>query len=130
VTVVFDTNVLVAALVAKGLCYEALQRALAGETLVSSAGLLDELERTIRGKFQPGPASRAFLADLKRLVTVVEPSPLATPVSRDRDDDLVLATALAAHAEAIVSGDLDLLVLKRYKGIQIWTPREFLSNVS
>ena len=42
-------------------------------------------------------------------------------VSRDIDDDAVLACALAARAHFIVSGDEDLLVLDAFKGISIIT---------
>lgn len=38
----------------------------------------------------------------------------------------VLATAVAGHADVIVTGDKDLLVLRRYAGIPIVTPRRFL----
>jgi predicted nucleic acid-binding protein len=48
-------------------------------------------------------------------------------VCRDADDDLVLAAALAAKADAIVTGDQDLLVLKRFKGIPILNPRDCLA---
>jgi predicted nucleic acid-binding protein len=44
----------------------------------------------------------------------------------DPDDDWVLATAVAGEADVIVTGDKDLLVLKRYQGIPIVTPRGFL----
>ena len=42
-------------------------------------------------------------------------------VSRDIDDDAVLACALAGRAQFIVSGDDDLLVFGAFKGIPIIT---------
>ena len=127
---VFDTNVLVAALVAKGLCHEVVVRGLGACKVASSEPLLDELERTLRAKFSVGPAGIAFLTQLRRQVQVVEPAPLDGPVSRDVDDDVVLATAVAAEAGVIVTGDQDLLVLGQYEGIDILSPREFLSRLS
>jgi predicted nucleic acid-binding protein len=47
---------------------------------------------------------------------------LIAPVSRDPDDDAVIAVAVAARADLIVSGDGDLLVLGRFGGISIVTP--------
>lgn len=129
-TVVLDTNVIVAALVAKGLCHEVVVRPLGSNTVVTSPVLLDELERILRGKFTLGPAATAFLEQLRLRVHVVVPTPLAAPVSRDANDDVVLATAVAANATVIVTGDLDLLVLRRYSGIDIVTPRDFLSRLS
>ena len=49
--------------------------------------------------------------------------------SRDADDDVVLAAAVAASATVIVTGDLDLLVLQSYRGVEIVTPRDFLSRL-
>jgi putative PIN family toxin of toxin-antitoxin system len=43
----------------------------------------------------------------------VEPAALS-PVCRDPEDDIVLATAIAGRADAIVTGDDDLLVLDRF----------------
>ena len=129
-TVVLDTNVIVAALVAKGLCHEVVVRALGSGAVFTSPPLLDELEQTLRAKFTLGLASTAFLDQLRLRVRLVAPAPLATPVCRDADDDMVLATAVAADATVIVTGDLDLLVLGRYQGIDILTPRDFLSRLS
>jgi len=130
VTVVLGTNVIVAALVAKGLCHEVVVRALGSSTVVTSTALLDELEQTLRAKFTLGPAATAFLEQLRVRVHLVVPTPLAAPVSRDADDDVVLATAVAANATVVVTGDLDLLVLRQYCGIDIVTPRDFLSRLS
>ena len=53
-TVVLDTNVIVAALVAKGLCHEVVVRGLGSCTVVTSTALLDELDRTLRARFTLG----------------------------------------------------------------------------
>lgn len=128
--VVLDTNAIVAALVAKGLCHEVVVRALGSCTVVTSAALLDELERTLRAKFTLGPAGVAFLEQLRLRVRIVEPVPLGAPVSRDADDDVVLATAVAGGAALIASGDQDLLVVGRHDGIDIVSPRDFLRRLS
>ena len=56
----------------------------------------------------------------------IEPPPLPIPVCRDVDDDWILATAVAAQAEYLITGDNDLLTLKTHAGVSIVTPREFL----
>lgn len=58
---------------------------------------------------------------MRRLVEIVE-SPPVRPVSRDPDDDAVLAAAVASRADLIVSGDRDLLVLRSHAGISIVDP--------
>ena len=128
--VVLGTNVMVAAMVAKGLCHEVVVRGLGSCTVVTSQPLLDELEHTLRAKFTLGPASIAFLEQLRLRVRIVEPAPLSTPVSRDADDDMVLATAIGANAALIVTGDQDLLVIGTYHGIDIVAPRDFLKRLS
>jgi predicted nucleic acid-binding protein len=47
----------------------------------------------------------------------------------DPDDDQVLALAIAAKAELIVSGDNDLLSLKSFEGIPILAPAEALLHI-
>ena len=60
----------------------------------------------------------------------MEPPPLEKPVCRDPDDDWVLATAVAGQAEAIVTGDGDLLALGKYQGVAILTPRQFIERLA
>jgi putative PIN family toxin of toxin-antitoxin system len=121
-----DTNVVVAALVAEGLCREVVHRAVRMRILASSARLMDELETTLRRKFRVTAAARAFLKAFRQQVPLVEPLGLPKIVCRDPNDDVVLATAVAAHANLIVTGDRDLLVLEAYEGINIVSPRRFL----
>jgi len=61
-------------------------------------------------------------------VKVVPPVPLGKQRSRDAKDDPYLACALAAPAELVVSRDEDLLVLGKPFGVEIITPRAFLSE--
>lgn len=125
-TVVLDTNVLVAALVAEGLCREVVHRVIRLRGVVTSRPLLDELEETLQRKFRVTPATAAFLTAFRELARVVEPTPLEKAVCRDPDDDVVLATAVTAGARLIVTGDDDLLVLGTYSGVAIVSPRHLL----
>ena len=58
-------------------------------------------------------------------------TPFAIPavVSADPDNDQVIAAAVAAHAELIVTGDRHLLDLRSHQGIRIVTPAETLRLV-
>ena len=126
--VVFDTNVLISALVYGGLPRELLTRVFRGElTLVTSTVLMNELERVLIARFAHDPSlARTIRAEIDLLAEVVDVSDLER-VARDADDDAVLAAAIAGRASAIVTGDRDLLVLLEHRGIRIVTPRDFAS---
>jgi uncharacterized protein len=126
VRVVFDTNVLYSALAAKGFCEEVVDEAVAECPIVWSDPLKQELESLLTPLHKIGPATRVALEAYVDLCEFVEPEPLDKRVCRDKDDDVVLATALGGKADVIVTGDEDLLVLKKFRGIEILSPRQFL----
>lgn len=55
------------------------------------------------------------------IVDLVTPATITPTIAGDPDDDQVLAAALAAKADFIVSGDAHLLQLKSFLGIEIVT---------
>ena len=125
---VFDTNVIVAGLVAEGLCREILEIHVPEHDAVLSEALWGELLRTLKRKFRLTADDLPVLPLYRQHAEWCEPATLPEPVCRDPDDDVVLATALAGGAEAIVTGDADLLTLGRYSGIEIISPREFVAR--
>jgi len=124
----FETNVIVAGLVAEGLCREILEIHVPEHDAVLSEALWDELLRTLKRKFRLTADDLPVLPLYRQHAEWCEPATLPEPVCRDPDDDVVLATALAGGAEAIVTGDADLLTLGRYSGIEIISPREFVAR--
>jgi len=129
VKVVCDTNVLIAALVADGLCRDIVKRRLLLVDLFTSARLLRELETTLRSKFRTDPGDLPLLAAYRERASVVKPARLGRAVCRDPGDDVVLATAKAAKADCILTGDRDLLVLESFEGIAILSPRAFVESM-
>lgn len=127
--VVLDTNVLVAAFIAHGVCAEVFERVAGEHELILSAHVLDEFRHVMSEKlgFDSSRVVRA-LALLRRVGTIVEPERLDTPVCRDSDDDAVLALARSSNADCLVTGDDDLLVLRTFEGAAIITPRAFLTH--
>ena len=91
------------------------------------ANLLAELQGVLsREKFSKQLTRRGLtVADVfdgyAALVGIVTPAIIVPTISRDPADDQVLAAALAAQADLIVSGDSHLLDLKRFHSIQIVT---------
>ena len=103
--------------------------------MVSSPALLAELADVLgRAKFdsildQTHTSRERSLSQLRQLAEVVEPPPLSQPVCRDPDDDQVLALAIAAKAELIVSGDKDLLSLGHFESVPILAPAQALDLI-
>jgi predicted nucleic acid-binding protein len=68
----------------------------------------------------------ADYADAIELVTLFEVPPV---IAADPDDDYVIATAVAATADLIVSGDRHLLASASHGGIAIVTPAEAIALI-
>ena len=124
---VLDTNVLFAALVSDGLCREIVRRIAGIRGLVLSEAILEELETVGLRKLPRDARVARFLLDLRGFATIVTPVRLPARASRDETDDVVIATAVAAKASHLVSGDKDLLILERYGRIQIVSPRAYVA---
>ncbi len=127
--VVLDTNVLIAALISRGFCYELLEHCVLTHTLVTSDFILTEVGEKLSDKFNySAEIADEAVALLRSQMQLVTPAALLSRVSRDVDDDNILATAVAGKCDCIITGDNDLLVLTQYEGIKIFRPREFLDN--
>ena len=125
--VVLDTNVLISAFIAEGLCSELLEHCGRQHRIITSAFILSELQERLVGKFQYSKQEATEAATLVESVAEsVTPLGLPAQVCRDPDDNAVLGTAVAGSAACIVTGDADLLVLREYRGIAILRPAEFL----
>jgi uncharacterized protein len=105
-------------------------------TLVSSPALLAELaEVAARPKFKDILARsntnlELMLTQVRLLAEIVDPPPLPERVSRDPDDDAVLALAVAAQPDLITTGDKDLLVLGTHAGVPIVSAAEALARIA
>ena len=124
--VILDTNIVLSGLFWHGSPHTLLNHVRDGTlTLISSPALLAELAEVIeRPKFdailaRSHTSRERSLVEIQALAEVVTHDPLPIPVCRDADDDAVLACALAARVDLIVSGDSDLLTLQEYQGIRI-----------
>ncbi len=111
---------LVSGILFEGRARNALRALLRGEfRLVTSEHLLDELDEVLVSRFSFTTAAAAQVrAELGALAQVVDPAEVPR-ICRDPDDDQVLAAAVIGLAEAIVTGDEDLLSLNQYAGVTI-----------
>ncbi len=73
----------------------------------------------------------AWCADLREASSLFSGQPPDIgPACRDPNDDHVLATAIAVNADAVVTGDKDLLTLGQFQGVRIVTARAFLTKLA
>ena len=134
---VLDTNVVVAGLLWNGPPRRLLQAAIDGEVdLFTSAVLLGELANTLEyTKFTKriesfGTSIAALAAQYAALVNPVAPASVLRVAANDADDDHVIAAAVAARAELIVTGDRKhLLPIGTHQGIAIVTAREVVDRL-
>ena len=89
------------------------------------AELLDVVERPKFRKFFSLAEARALVADFTLIAECIEVTTDPPTVCRDPKDDHLLALAKAARAHYLVTGDSDLLVLKKHGRTQIVKPAAF-----
>ncbi len=134
---VLDTNIIISGLLTHGSPRRILDAARDGIIEVfTSPTLIRELEEVLNrkkfsGRFETaGVTPQELVLGVLALSNVVEPEEIEPVILSDPDDDAVLACAISAECEVIISGDGDLLNLKEYKEIRILSAVEFLEELS
>jgi putative PIN family toxin of toxin-antitoxin system len=130
--VVLDANVYISALLVGRGCEEILTLGRTGVIQVlSSTEIIDEVASVLRRKFHWSPADiRPFLDEAIDLCRMIPFDPAMVEFPPDPEDAKILACGVAGKADVIVTGDKKhLLPLKRYRGIPIVSPAEFLEQI-
>jgi putative PIN family toxin of toxin-antitoxin system len=130
VRVVFDTNVLVAAFAADGLCAKLVRRANKRDfTLLLCPVIEEELRAVLKKKLSATEEEIQNAVALIREVGILAekfPDPAKTPrVVNDPNDDLILFCAVMNEADFLVTGDRDLLAIQKHGKTKIIDPRGF-----
>lgn len=125
--VFLDTNVLVGGFATRGLCADVVRLVLAEHELILGDVVLIELKRVLKEKVQlPVEQMQEIVNFLETQNIQPKPKSHSSIPVRDEDDQWILASALAAKAEVLVTGDKDLLgVAKQVSGLTITDPRGF-----
>jgi uncharacterized protein len=124
--VVLDSNVLVAAFAAQGLCHSLFEQCLANHMIFVSTQILEEVEKALLQKIKlPASTTRETIVYLRAHPHSATPSRIPKGSCRDPKDEPIVGLAVAAGAGCLVSGDNDLLAMKSYEGVPILSPRDF-----
>jgi putative PIN family toxin of toxin-antitoxin system len=132
IKVVLDANVLGPGLVLASGSRADIVRAWLEEAyeLITSEHVIGEVVTTWNQTYwRQRTLADALLVGLRLLreeSTLVIPVDGVENVAAHRQDDIVIATAIAGNAEYLVTGDKELLRLKSHKTVSIISPQEFL----
>ena len=129
--VFLDTNVLVAAFATRGLCADVMRVVLAEHQLLTGEVVLAELRKALRQRIKlPSATIDEIVALLRAQEVVAKPDSPSDLSLRDPDDRWILASAVAAHADVLVTGDQDLLAAADLAPLPIVDPRGFWDRLS
>jgi len=124
--VFLDTNVLVSAVATRGLCADVLRETLVSHQLVVSNPLISELKDILHTKIG---VPQEIISDFVELLTqdsiFSKNTNLAAIDIDDKDDILILSTALNENTELFVTGDKELLELGKIQSMRIVSARKF-----
>ena len=125
---VVDTNVLISAALTKGAPFRIVEHLIKNNALIFSKETISELSsRIIQPKFDKYVSAEDREAYVNNLILSADLVIIDILIQgcRDRDDDKFLETAVKGDAQFIISGDLDLLTMHRFEGIDIVTVQVF-----
>lgn len=124
--VFLDTNVLVSALATRGLCADVLREVLTSHRLVVSAPLLAELKQALRQKLRvPSEFVTEAIKILQQDAQFSTPTDMPDIQIHDKDNLIIISSALNGNADLFVTGDKELLGLGKVKQMEIVSPRTF-----
>ena len=129
--VFLDTNIIVSAFATRGLCADLFRQILEAHTLITSEYVLAETRDVLARRFKvPEETVLEIIALLRKQEIVPTPAIFPQIAIRDLDDLPVVAAAIEAKADYLVTGDKDILSIIPIMEIKIVLPREFWSVIS
>ena len=122
--IVLDSSVIIAAFAAHGLCEAVFELCLDSHQVLISSELIEEVQAALRKKIKlPAETVDSITALLRENAMMVVPDPVVKEACRDPNDLHILGLAAAGEAECLITGDNDLLVLEKFRGCRILSPR-------
>ena len=126
--IVFDTNVLISAFVFGGTSGNVLEFCIENDDLYVSEWIINEITKVLDSKFHfPQKEIETIRSLINAGFNIINPHTPLPVLCRDKDDNNILQLAESIKANFIITGDKDLLILKRYRKTNIVMPSEFLT---
>jgi uncharacterized protein len=124
--IVLDTNVIIASFAAEGICHALFELCIDQHKLFICDQLINEVSEKLKTKLKLKQKTiKEIVHYIEEIATSKNPPELKKQICRDHEDDIILSLSETAKADYLITGDNDLLVLRKYKSIPIITPREF-----
>ncbi|MBM3713714.1 MAG: putative toxin-antitoxin system toxin component, PIN family [Actinobacteria bacterium] len=122
-----DTNIIISAFITHGYPAELVEYCLTNYKIYTSDFIIEEVEKNLKNNFEYNEmeVNEVFNFMKSNFINVGKYKKLGKTVSRDADDDNVLAAAIFEKVDCIVTGDKDLLTIEKYKKVKIISPRDF-----
>lgn len=126
--VVFDTNIFISAFAIHGSQAEKaiLKIIESGDHLTISKEIIDEILSVLSSKFSRNREALSRIAVyLSEVAELVSPTERIT-IFKDKPDNRIIECALKGNADAVVTGDKEMLKIKQFRGIRIISLKEYL----
>ncbi|MCK4557958.1 MAG: putative toxin-antitoxin system toxin component, PIN family [Candidatus Aminicenantes bacterium] len=128
--VVLDTNVIIASFASRGLCHSVFELCLDRFEIIISSYLIDEVQTNLSKKLKlPLELIRDIIDFLSENATLIGVDEAPPDVCKDPEDARLLVLAQKSGAPYLITGDKDLLAIKKYASSKILSPRQFWETV-
>lgn len=128
--IVLDSNVIIAAFAARGLCNALFESCIGNHDIILCEEILSEIAKNLKRKIRlPDDVIHQILLLLRSHATLVTPQKVDIKSCRDKKDLVVLGSAIAGDVQYVITGDKDLLSIGKFKGVKIVDPRTFWSEM-
>jgi putative PIN family toxin of toxin-antitoxin system len=128
--VVLDTNVITASLATRGLCHSVLELCLDRFEIIISSYLIDEVKINLAKKLKLSDRLIKEIIDfLSENATLIDVEEIPKDICKDPEDARLLALAQKSGASYLITGDKDILLIKKFASSKILSPRQFWETV-
>lgn len=130
--VVIDVNIFVSSFLWEGNPQKVVDRVIEGiDELYITKEILEQISEVLnRPKFNADEESvRYYMKSIEEIANELAIDIKIQNGSRDVDDNIILECGITGNVDYIITGDDDLLVLKKFNGIKIITPKEYLEII-